>query len=177
MNEWARLVDRYAGELKKFEMVCAFCGQHLCEENVNAECAENQQQVLKGRATQSQNSIQMASDMGQSMYFTEIEPPLDLIGKRRHFFGRSSKAATSSVIGSAMRSVEGVVPQQTEINNNGLLIIRELLSNADCNKRLLASFKNLDYAQSGFVTKDDFVNILFENSKDCQYPAQLLKVV
>ena len=26
MNEWARLVDRYASELKKYELVCAFCG-------------------------------------------------------------------------------------------------------------------------------------------------------
>lgn len=26
MNEWARLVDRYANELKKYELICAFCG-------------------------------------------------------------------------------------------------------------------------------------------------------
>lgn len=26
MNEWARLVDRYAAELKKYELVCSFCG-------------------------------------------------------------------------------------------------------------------------------------------------------
>lgn len=26
MEEWARLVDKYACELKKFDMVCAFCG-------------------------------------------------------------------------------------------------------------------------------------------------------
>ena len=31
MNEWARLVDRYASELKKYEMVCAFCGQSLTD--------------------------------------------------------------------------------------------------------------------------------------------------
>lgn len=26
MNEWAKLVDRYGSELKKFDLVCAFCG-------------------------------------------------------------------------------------------------------------------------------------------------------
>ena len=41
MNEWARLVDRYAGELKKYELVCSFCGQHLSDGNVNTECIEN----------------------------------------------------------------------------------------------------------------------------------------
>ena len=41
MNEWARLVDRYAGELKKYEMVCAYCGQHLADTNINSECTDN----------------------------------------------------------------------------------------------------------------------------------------
>lgn len=41
MNEWARLVDRYASELKKYELVCAFCGLHLADTNVNTECQEN----------------------------------------------------------------------------------------------------------------------------------------
>jgi hypothetical protein len=44
MNEWARLVDRYAAELKKYELVCAFCGQHMAESNVNSDCADNSQQ-------------------------------------------------------------------------------------------------------------------------------------
>lgn len=41
MNEWARLVDRYASELKKYELVCAYCGQHLSDTNINTECYEN----------------------------------------------------------------------------------------------------------------------------------------
>ena len=41
MNEWARLVDRYGSELKKFELVCAFCGQNLNEHNLNTDCCEN----------------------------------------------------------------------------------------------------------------------------------------
>lgn len=41
MNEWARLVDRYASELKKYELVCSFCGQHMSDANVNTDCPEN----------------------------------------------------------------------------------------------------------------------------------------
>ena len=41
MNEWARLVDRYANELKRYELVCAFCGQYMSNETVNTECADN----------------------------------------------------------------------------------------------------------------------------------------
>jgi hypothetical protein len=48
MNEWARLVDRYASELKKYELVCAFCGLHLADTNVNSECHENTGGASKG---------------------------------------------------------------------------------------------------------------------------------
>ena len=41
MNEWAKLVDRYGSELEKFDLVCAFCGQHLNDDNVNSDCVEN----------------------------------------------------------------------------------------------------------------------------------------
>lgn len=41
MEEWARLVDKYAHELKKFDLVCAFCGQHMSDLSVNADCLEN----------------------------------------------------------------------------------------------------------------------------------------
>jgi hypothetical protein len=33
----------------------------------------------------------MGSELGHvSMYYTEEEPPFDLIGKKRHFFGKPS---------------------------------------------------------------------------------------
>lgn len=35
MEEWAKLVDKYANELKKYDMVCAFCGQHMSDLTVN----------------------------------------------------------------------------------------------------------------------------------------------
>jgi hypothetical protein len=41
MEEWAKLVDKYALELKKFDMVCAFCGQHMSDNTVNQDCIEN----------------------------------------------------------------------------------------------------------------------------------------
>ena len=53
MNEWARLVDRYAGELKKYEMVCAFCGQHLADSNVNTDCLENILSLARAGASSS----------------------------------------------------------------------------------------------------------------------------
>ena len=57
MNEWARLVDRYGSELKKFDLVCAFTGVPLNEQTVNEECPENNNEVLRGRASVSQNSL------------------------------------------------------------------------------------------------------------------------
>jgi len=40
MQKWSNLVDRYGAELKRYELVCSFCGQHLTEVNVNEDCPE-----------------------------------------------------------------------------------------------------------------------------------------
>ncbi len=72
MEEWARLVDKYAHELKKFDLVCAFCGQHMSDISVNADCLEN-------------NSM-----FDSYTFFTEDEPQQHFIHKGRHWFGRPS---------------------------------------------------------------------------------------
>ena len=78
MNEWAQLVDRYAGELKKYELVCAFCGQSMSEVNINTDCADN----CQTKEQQDQETV--------SVYFTEEEPNAAIFGKRRHFFAKPS---------------------------------------------------------------------------------------
>ncbi len=70
MNEWARLVDKYAAELKRYDLVCAFCGQHMSDNTVNTDCIDNN-----------------AYFDGQS-YFTDEEP--QFAQKGRHWFGRPS---------------------------------------------------------------------------------------
>jgi hypothetical protein len=35
----------------------------------------------------------MGSEMGHSMYYTETEPPMELIGKKRHHFGKPNAKA------------------------------------------------------------------------------------
>jgi hypothetical protein len=98
MNEWVRLVDRYARELKKFELVCAFCGQYMGDQNINQDCAENTQAVLRGKASASQNSINMGSDVGWlNLYYTDEDPPMDLIGKKRHYFAKPGLRAINKV--------------------------------------------------------------------------------
>ena len=79
MNEWAQLVDRYAGELKKYEMVCAFCGQYMSDHNINCDCADN-----------SLTKEQMDQETAQ-VFFTEDEPDAAIFGKRRHWFGKPSQ--------------------------------------------------------------------------------------
>jgi len=42
---------------------------------------------------------------------------------------------------------------------------------------LHASFKALDFAQSGYVNKDDFVNVMFECATGTLLPAQVIAIV
>jgi hypothetical protein len=70
MEEWAKLVDKYASELKKYDLVCSFCGQHLDDTNVNGRCEQN-----------------TASFMADEIY-TEETPQGQDINNGRHFFGK-----------------------------------------------------------------------------------------
>jgi hypothetical protein len=103
MNEWARLVDRYASELKKYELVCSFCGQHLSDTNINSECLENHAgpSTIQGRGMAQSNVsssrpggqpqiVIPQTDRTQLMYYTEDDPPQEAFGNRRHNFGRPS---------------------------------------------------------------------------------------
>ena len=71
--EWAKLSDKYSMELKKYHLVCHFCGCFLAEETVNSLCARNSQEIVeKGK-----NSSKIA--------------PSEILNTHRHFFGPPTK--------------------------------------------------------------------------------------
>lgn len=68
IEEWIKLSDKYQKDLKKYEVVCAFCGKYIDNNTVNSDCEANSQFYL-------------------NFYFTKIAPPSNMINSRRHFFG------------------------------------------------------------------------------------------
>ena len=68
IEEWVKLSDRYVQELKKYEVVCSFCGQYLDGKIVNLDCEANENFYL-------------------NFYFTKNEPRESFINSKRHFFG------------------------------------------------------------------------------------------
>ena len=67
ISEWVKLSDRYQMELKKYSIVCSFCGKYLDKNTVNAECDANEQFYL-------------------NFYFTKKNPMRTAINTKRHFF-------------------------------------------------------------------------------------------
>ena len=194
MNEWAKLVDRYGSELKKFDLVCSFCGQHMNDCNVNTDCIENNQHALRGKASASQNSINMGSDVGHlSMYYTEDEPPIEILGKKRHFFGKPSLRGITSINqgirqgqdiqgdmqdGNAMSMSAGgfsAGPSGGEAifkNPESKEALRKICSSSsDLRMKFENQFRTLDVEQQGVLRKDDFVNSIFERAKGILQPA------
>ena len=68
IEEWVKLSDRYAQELKKYNVVCSFCGQYLDGKIVNYDCEANENFYL-------------------NFYFTIKPPRQNFINSKRHFFG------------------------------------------------------------------------------------------
>ena len=95
MEEWAKLVDKYAGELQKFDLVCAFCGSHMSDQTVNTDCLEN-------------NSM-----FDSYTYFTIEEPMQHFIHKGRHWFGKPA-LRNNEIQHSARQSLDAYADQRCD---------------------------------------------------------------
>ena len=73
ISEWVKLSDKYAIELKKYQLVCNFCGCYLEENTVNSLCTKN------------------SSDMPDKGNYTSSLVPAEIINTKRHFFGTPNK--------------------------------------------------------------------------------------
>lgn len=69
ISEWAKLSDKYAMELKKYHLVCHFCGCYLEEDSVNALCVRN------------------CAEDTEKPNFTTSKVAGDVVNTKRHFFG------------------------------------------------------------------------------------------
>lgn len=127
-----------------------------------------------------------------SMYYTEEEPPIDFIGKRRHYFGKPSIRGITSVNQAGLRGTQGD-PSETNFGGgatsaagfsnvpSGQVILRnpessEALRNlcsssTDLRQKFENQFRGIDAHAQGIIRKDDFVNVLFDISKDLLQPS------
>ena len=71
--EWSKLSDKYASELKKYNMVCTFCGCYLDNVKINEHCRCNKDKEIP------------------SNDYTKHKPPFDTCGNNRHFFSEPTE--------------------------------------------------------------------------------------
>ena len=72
IEKWAKLSEKYVSELKKYNLVCRFCGCALDENTVNTSCEKNFN-IEEQKLIEIQNSINNKSIEG-------------IIGSKRHYF-------------------------------------------------------------------------------------------
>ena len=68
IEEKAKMSDKLDKYLKKFMVVCSFCGKYIDIKSINSECQANEQFYL-------------------NFYFTKEPPPNNYINTKRHYFG------------------------------------------------------------------------------------------
>lgn len=170
MNEWARLVDRYAGELKKYEMVCAFCGQHLADSNVNTDCLEN---ILSGKTGGVSSSTRGGlyqqqpqipnTDRSHVLYYTDDDPPAESIGNKRHFFGKPSLKGYKQ--NPFRTQTASLLKEEVILQNLEAAAVLKKIYEMDHHMKidLDSKFRVHDPNNTGIIKKADFVNVIFEN--------------
>jgi adenylate kinase family enzyme len=77
--EWAKLSDKYAMELKKYHLVCHYCGLFLSEDIVNANCPKNTQENVD----KANFSLKSVSN--------------EFLNSKRHYFGPPTREYESRI--------------------------------------------------------------------------------
>ena len=73
IEKWAKLSEKYASELKKYNLTCIFCGCALDENTVNISCEKNNN-------TENEELNQIYNSMKNNKSFEAI------IGTKMHYF-------------------------------------------------------------------------------------------
>lgn len=148
MNEWARLVDKYSSELKKYDLVCAFCGQHLSDLTINTPCADS-------------------TSGYDGPYFTEDEP----VGasRGRHWFSRPCARSFEQVKTMGKHSLANQRCDEFIVMNqhySGLF------------RRILEALSYETVFMKACCTKDEIVNGLFTHADVSKVkPAEILTYI
>ena len=76
MNQWVSLVDNFACELKKYQLICSFCGIHLDGNGVNTDCPKNPLVT------------DVADFIPPAHFYSSTIPTREFFANGRHFFVR-----------------------------------------------------------------------------------------
>ena len=105
VNSWAKLTDKYAEDVKKFQLICFYCAEALTEENVNEPCLLNKNKELN-------------SAFGG---FTAKAPKDKYHGNLRHFFSEPGQEIFTS--GLAFQNLQSMFSEeQTSMLKKGLML-------------------------------------------------------
>jgi hypothetical protein len=162
--EWSKLSDKYASELKKYNMVCTFCGCYLDNVKINEHCKCN-----KDKELHSTNE------------YTKHKPPSYTCGNNRHYFSepteeyenklkqQMNKDRTMLIGGTS--SNDGFILASSDPNNKKK-VREKLLADSFSNEwvfkvarvvekekiNLFQVLTNFDVDGDGFIDLNDLVN-------------------
>ena len=74
IQKWAKLSDKYASELQKYNLICQFCGCFLDENTVNTPCDKNV------------STIKYGNGVGNDRMIMSFKPNEEIYGTKRHYF-------------------------------------------------------------------------------------------
>lgn len=106
INEWAKLTDKFANELKKYQLVCYYCSGVMEEGSVNGLCSMNDKEPER-----------------DFQGFTEMPPPEKYHCNGRHYFSKPSVSTMKTLQKPFAESAAGSTKSPTQIFLGFLLFL------------------------------------------------------
>jgi hypothetical protein len=145
MNEWAKLTDKFAYELMKYQLVCTYCGVHLDESTVNTRCDKNsEERKEEGEEVKNKYCID--------------EAPLEHRGNSNHYFSKPHP----SYFQNPLKSPISLQIQQVAHEDPRIAAALNKIKTTGRNKNINfeEEFKIMDRLSNGEIYKEDFAQFL-----------------
>ena len=135
--EWAKLSDKYAMELKKYHLICHFCGCYLDGKNVNSVCNKNS----------AEETIKASHSLATNI-------PVYLLNSKRHFFAPSILESTANA-NSNKKDKEPVANKTNDNKTAASESMKNPFENNILNDTKLASYRSRTASPTGNLRYSD----------------------
>ena len=149
IEEKAKLSDKYDKDLKKFMIVCSFCGKYIDKKTVNSECQANEQFYL-------------------NFYFTKEAPPMNLINIKRHYFGEP----VSNNLSELLQIAENMWDKQRNELAIKLKEEEDKIQNINNNIPNNNMINKEEQKESNYISKNEIYN---NNNNNVEYNINIVK--
>ena len=156
IEEWSKLSDKYANELKKYNLVCAYCGCYLDNIKINDKCSCNSSKIFTNKKYTTEVPHSSVNGTGRHWFSAPTEEYENKMKKKSMDTGSKNKFTNSlnpferNMLNEINKTVMNLRYQKEDMTNEWVISVASFVEKEKINLYQVLSDYDLD--GDGFIT-------------------------